>query len=282
MNSKRVLITGCSSGFGYDLVGSYLRSGWSVVATMRDLNQRQKIFEEYRSKFPDRLELAELDVTSDTDRRKIVSLFENRSWTLDCLVNNAGFGLFGALEDITEEQMKSQFEVNFFGVLLLTQQFLPLLRKAKGRIIVISSVVGYVGMPLSGFYTASKFALEGAFESLFYELKAVDVSVTLIQPGRFRTNFSSNMVYGQDSANPLSPYFKQTQLFKSYRSQRQTLKGISSGEVIKRVIQASEISNPPFRVRCGWDAKFAYWIKGLLPLRLWMSLIYWGFRSFKP
>ena len=120
---KTVLITGCSSGIGKELVGAFLRSGWRVIGTMRRAPERQQLFEKETSEFGDQLLLRTLDVTSEKNRKAIVS--ELGSEPLDCLLNNAGFALFGALENTSEEQLRNQFEVNLTAPILLTKALLP-------------------------------------------------------------------------------------------------------------------------------------------------------------
>lgn len=270
---RRVLITGCSSGFGHDLVSHYLRQGWFVVATLRDLANRKNLFIDLQTKFPDQLTVLEMDVTVAADRERLVRYFESQNGGLDCLVNNAGFGLFGALEDLSETEIRAQFETNFFGALFLTRICLPLLRKSKGRVIVVSSVVGYIGLPLGSLYSASKFALEGLFESLRLELKPFEVQVSLVEPGQFRTSFSKKMKYGETSASPFSPYFRMTKAFRKFRERRSSQRGIAPFPVIERIVDLSEASRMPLRVRCGVDAQVGYWMKWLLPSSLFESLM---------
>jgi len=275
---KRVLITGCSSGFGFDLVSEYLREGWYVVATLRNLEARRNLFIDIEAKFSDRLTLLELDVVKGEDREKVLRFFESQSWGLDCLVNNAGYGLFGALEDISETQVREQFEINFFGVLFLTQTFLPVLRKNRGKVIVISSVVGFMGLPFGSLYSSSKYALEGLFESLSYELKLFGVDTCLIQPGQFRTSFSQKLKYGEHSLDPFSPYFRLTTAFKNYRDERKLTTGIPPQQVVDQVVHISGLKKMPLRIRAGMDSKAGFWFKWLLPegLYLWLMTRIFG------
>ena len=164
-----VLITGCSSGFGRALVPRYLELGWNVIATFRSGASKEPghPFESEQRRFPNSLHTVPLDITSDVDRARAATLISDKfEGKLACLINNAGQGTFGAFEDFSPEQIRSQMEVGFFGALFLTRSLAPALRKAQGRVLVVSSLCGYTGMPLSSLYCASKHALEGLFESL--------------------------------------------------------------------------------------------------------------------
>ena len=228
MNSKTVLITGTSSGFGRLLVPEFLREGWTVIATMRNAEQRADLFKKELSSASDRLFLFSLDVTDEKDRQTAAEFIdEHFEGKLDCLVNNAGYGLFGAAEDLSEEQVRQQLEVNFFGLVFLTQKLLPQIRQAEGRIINVSSVLGFSAMPLATLYCASKFAVEGFSEGLYHELKPHGVQVAIVEPGGFRTSFVEKQNWGEYSFHKSSPYLEQTQSYNRYREQRATGEGVT-------------------------------------------------------
>ncbi len=266
---RQVLITGSSSGFGHDLVGLFLRRGYRVIATLRNASSRRDIFSNELSKYPDKLLIRELDVTRAVDRQALVKEFGE----LDILINNAGFGLYGAFEDMSETQIRDQFEVNFFSVLNLTHDFLPALKKRSGRVIVLSSAAGYIGVPFGSLYGASKFALEGWAESLWYELKTQGIHITLVEPGQFRTSFSQNMKYAEHFSDPFSPYFKMSKAFKQFREDRSQKRGVPSDKVLKTILSVAEMPWPPLRLRCGTDARLGFWLKWLLPERLFLGLL---------
>lgn len=274
MNNKTVLITGTSSGFGRLLVPEFLRDGWTVIATLRHAEQRSELFKTEMSSAPDRLFLFSLDVSDEKDREAaakfIAEHFEDR---LDCLVNNAGYGLFGALEDLSEAQIREQLEVNFFGLVCLTRKLLPQLRRARGRIINLSSVLGYTGMPLASLYCASKFAIEGFSEGLYHELKDHGVQVALVEPGAFRTSFADKQVWGEHSFDNGSPYRKQTEAYSRYREQRASGEGVSPEPVVNAVMRLAASRQMPVRVRCGKDAKGVYALKRLLPESLQTAVL---------
>lgn len=275
---KSVLITGCSSGFGYELVARFLERNWKVYATLRSVEERRGLFAAELSRYPDRLEILELDVTSDLDRQKVSTKLDAEGKGLDCLVNNAGFGLFGAFEDLSEAQIRKQFEVNVFGLFFLTRQLLPLLRKNQGRILNISSVVGYLGVPFTSMYASSKFALEGFTESLAFELEPFGVQVCLIEPGRHRTQFSKNQNLGEKALDPFSPYFKFTKRFKKYREDLSSGPGVPSYHVVDEVARLSEVSRLPMRRPVGRDAWLSYLCKRWLPSRVFYALVAQTFR----
>lgn len=274
MNNKVALITGASSGFGRLLVTAFLRNGWIVIGSMRNAAQRADLFADELHSASDRLHLLSLDVANEGERTAaaefIASKFGGR---LDCLINNAGYGVFGALEDVSEEQLRALMEVNFFGLVLLSRQLLPCLRAAHGRVINISSVLGYMGMPLSSLYCASKYAVEGISEALRYELQPHGVQVALVEPGAFRTSFGSNQQWAENSADESSPYFTQSQAFRRFRERRATGPGNPPDPVIAAILRLAATTNMPLRVRCGRDAGFAWALKRLLPEQLFTGLM---------
>jgi NAD(P)-dependent dehydrogenase (short-subunit alcohol dehydrogenase family) len=266
VNHRTVLITGASSGFGRLLVPAFLDAGWAVIATLRGTARRAELFDAERRAAPDRFTLLELDVTSGRDRAAAAEEIE-RSFggRLDCLVNNAGSGLFGALEDLSEAQLRAQMEVNFFGLAFTTRALLPHLRAARGRVINISSVLGFTAMPLTGAYTASKFAVDGLSEALYFELQPHGVQVAVVQPGAFRTDFAQNQQYGERVFDPASPYYAVSQTFARFRERRAATASAPPDEVVKTVLDLATRRRMPLRVRCGRDARSVYALKRLLP-----------------
>lgn len=279
MNNQTVLITGCSSGFGRLLVPEFLRQGWAVIASLRQAKARREIFKDELVDHAERMFLLSLDVTNEADRQAafehIEKHFEGR---LDCLINNAGYGLFGAVEDLSEEQIRAQMEVNFFGLVALTRKLLPQIRRARGRIINFSSVLGYTAMPLTAMYCASKFAVEGFSESLYHELRPHGVQVALVEPGAFRTGFSENMVWGEHGFDEHSIYRVQTEGYRHYRQQRTSGAGTSPAPVINAVLRLASMERMPLRVRCGKDAKGVYAAKRVLPEALQTAIFSWVYK----
>jgi NAD(P)-dependent dehydrogenase (short-subunit alcohol dehydrogenase family) len=178
------------------MVDEFLARGWHVLASMRRVEERREGFAPLLGRYPDRLQLLELDV-ADADQRAAAIEAARRHGRLDCLVPNAGYGAFGALEDLSEEQLRHVFEVNFFGAALLIRAALPLVREAQGSVVVMSSAFGFNCFPLTSAYCATKFALEGLAESLYYELHPHGVRVGLIEPGANVTGFGERVIWGE-------------------------------------------------------------------------------------
>lgn len=265
MAKKVALITGSSSGFGFELVGEFLRNDWCVIATLRNAKERQHLFDAYQAYHP-HLTVTELDVTNQSDLHQVSTLVETQfSRRLDCLVNNAGVGVFGAFEDISEEQSRHIFEVNLHGVMAVTRALLPYLRQAQGCVINISSVLGYMAMPLTSIYCSSKYAVEGFTEALHYELSGVGVRVCLIEPGRFHTKFGDNSTWGKNSFCIDSMYRLQTENYKAVRDGFIKGKLVSPRPVARAVVKLAHMKNPPLRTICGKDAKLGWYLKRLLP-----------------
>lgn len=209
---RKVLITGATSGFGKLLVDAFLQNGDYVIATGRNIHSRKEIFEDERLKYKDHFQEIDLDVTNPDQVILAADSVFKKFGSLDILINNAGYGLFGALEDLEKEEIRYQMEVNFFGTVDVTRAFLPMLRKSRGKIFNFSSVFGFMGFPLTSLYCASKYAIEGLTESLRAELAPHGVQVCLIEPGGYRTNFGKNLSWSQK--NPDSIYRLQ---MKNYR-----------------------------------------------------------------
>jgi NAD(P)-dependent dehydrogenase (short-subunit alcohol dehydrogenase family) len=270
---KTVLITGCSSGLGLGMVEEFLNRGWRVFCTMRNSEQRRYILAEFLEKYPE-LTLLELEVTNKIQRDAVVQTIEQNG-KLDCLVNNAGFGLLGALEDLSEEQIRQQMEVNFCAPVFLTRALLPLLRHTQGNVIFISSVCGYIGFPLMSAYCASKYSLEGFAESLYHELEPQKVDVTLIELGLTKSNFRKNVIWGigQNQAY--------RQMTKNYHLWQDKLTPKSKNNVplvARKVADIADKRVHQFRVRVGEEAIFTHFVKRILPELIWLKALKMLFR----
>jgi NAD(P)-dependent dehydrogenase (short-subunit alcohol dehydrogenase family) len=269
-----VLITGCSSGFGRLMVGEFLDQGWRVLAGLRRAPERSELFAAERARAGDRLRLLDLDVNDAGGRRAAVAaVAEWADGRLDCLVNNAGQGIFGALEDASEAEIRAQLEVNFTGLALLTRDLLPALRAARGRLICVSSVLGYAGLPLSSLYCASKHAVEGLGEALAYELEPHGVQVCLVEPGSFRTEFSGNAAWVARTARERTPYSAMTRAYRAQRARLAASLGADPRGVTRAVTRLAGRARLPLRYRCGRDARAAFWLKRLLPARLFHAIV---------
>ena len=187
---KVILITGCSSGIGLAAAVHLAGHGEKVYATMRNLNGKGKLMEEASRQKAD-VRLMRLDVTDEASVNEAVGEIIEKEGRIDVLVNNAGYGLMGPAETVEMEQAKAEFEVNFFGLLRVTQAVLPHMRKQKsGLIINISSIAGLRAMPTSDLYNASKFAVEGLTEAMAPVMKMLGIRMSLIEPGPVATDFN--------------------------------------------------------------------------------------------
>jgi NAD(P)-dependent dehydrogenase (short-subunit alcohol dehydrogenase family) len=164
-------------------------------------------------------------------------------------------------------------QVNLLGTALLTQQLLPALTLARGRIINISSVLGEVGIPMNALYCASKFALEGLSEALRHELDPHGIQVALVEPGGFRTRFGANTVWGERELAAGSRDASQVAAYQRLRAKTLAREGKDPDAVVRAVVRLTEIERVPFRTRVGVDARSARWLKRLLPERVFMSML---------
>ena len=190
---KVALVTGSSSGIGFETSLALAREGYFTYATMRDLKKEaiiKKIAEE--ENLP--LKIIELDIDNEDSVENAVKTIIDEKQRIDVLVNNAGWGIWGTAEDVSIEEFRAQFETNFFSVVRMIQKVAPIMRKQEtGDIVNISSVAGRIGFPVSTAYISSKFAIEGLSESLRYELGPFGIDVIIIEPGVIKTNFFDSM-----------------------------------------------------------------------------------------
>jgi NAD(P)-dependent dehydrogenase (short-subunit alcohol dehydrogenase family) len=210
---SNVLITGTSSGFGNLAALEFARKGDNVFASMRNTAKGGDL-ESTAAEEGLSLKVLQLDVLSDASISSAVKQVLNQAGSIDVLVNNAGFEIRGAIEEISDEEARAQFETNVFGLLRVTRAVLPHMRqRGSGRIINVSSVAGIVGVPFGGIYSASKHAVEAISETMYWELSPFGVRVALIEPGAYPTEFSANIQVA--SAHESGPYKKTAEEFRS-------------------------------------------------------------------
>ncbi|NOJ28821.1 MAG: short-chain dehydrogenase/reductase [Nitrososphaeraceae archaeon] len=189
------VVTGSSTGIGFETSLLLARNGFYTYATMRDTT-KSKNFEKIVVNENLPLEVLYLDVDKSDSVKKAINKILEKNGKIDVLINNAGYGLFGALEDMSIEGIKEQFETNLFGTIRTIKEVLPIMRNQKKGIIVnISSMSGIVGIPATSIYVSTKYALEGLSESMSYELEQYGIKVILIEPGVIKTNFVSNIKF---------------------------------------------------------------------------------------
>jgi len=196
---KVAIVTGSSSGIGFETALALAKEGYFTYATMRDTTKSDKI-KEIAQKENLKINILELDVDDENSVKAAIAQILDQKQRIDVLVNNAGWGLWGCVEDVSVDEFKEQFETNFFSIIRLIQEVAPTMRKqGSGTIINVSSVVGRIGFPASPAYISSKFALEGLSESLRFEFAPFGIDVIIIEPGVIKTNFMKNMKMAKKS-----------------------------------------------------------------------------------
>src|SRR5215469_1598166 len=253
-NQRVAVVTGSSSGNGYETSLTLARNGFVTYATMRNLIKGEKLKSVAdKEKLP--LKTVQLDVTEDISLKNAIQSITAEASRIDVLVNNAGYGLFGAFEDLAMEEIKAQYETNLFGVIRVTQAVLPIMRKQKsGMIVNISSIAGRIGFPGSSAYVGTKFAIEGLSESMAYELEPFGIKVILVEAGAIKTNFFSGMISAKKSQDPNSPYSQVMQ--NVTRGFEHILESGSSADVVAKVVlKAVTSENPGLRHLAGNDAE---------------------------
>ena len=196
---KVAVVTGTSSGIGFETALALARDGYYTYATMRDTTKSDKI-NEIAKKENLKIHVLELDVDDENSAKTAIKQILDQKQRIDVLVNNAGWALWGCVEDVSVDEFKTQFETNLFSIIRLIQEVGPTMRnQGSGTIVNISSVVGRIGFPASPAYISSKFALEGLSESLRFELAPFGVNVVIIEPGVIKTNFMKNMQLAKKS-----------------------------------------------------------------------------------
>ena len=274
MISRTVLITGCSSGFGM-LIAATLCKDYKVYATMRDVKKAGPL-KELAGDLAHRLTILPLDVNKPETIDAVVQTISQKDGRLHTLINNAGYGLGGFFEDLTDEEIRAQFETNFFGLQAVTRAALPLIRKSEGdrKVINISSIAGLTGTPCLSAYNASKWAVEGFSEALYYELKLFGIETVLVEPGRFKTKiFTDNIRLAKKMTDPRSPYhLYSTKLLKYLDKAVDTMQSNPEdlAALVKKIL---ETPRPKFRYLIGWDARIRLVLKRLLPFSLYSWLI---------
>ncbi len=248
------VVTGSSTGNGFETSLLLAKNKFYTYATMRNLDKSTRT-KEIAKKDSLPLEVLQLDVTDDKSVADAIDMISNRHRRIDVLVNNAGYDMHGAVEDLSIDEIKTQFETNFFGAVRLTKAVLPLMRKQRSGIIVnVSSIGGRIGVPLNSAYTSSKFALEGFSESMKYELEGFGIRVILIEPGAVKTNFLENIKWAQEAVKLDSPYAELSK--KVSEGVRESFKQASSSplQVAEAILNAIKSENPNTRYLVGDDA----------------------------
>jgi NAD(P)-dependent dehydrogenase (short-subunit alcohol dehydrogenase family) len=258
-NHKVAVVTGSSSGIGYETSLILARNGFLTYATMRNLNKSESIkLIATKENLP--IHVKQLDVTDDMSVKNAVQAISSETGRIDILVNNAGYGLNGAFEDLALDEIKTQYETNVFGLIRTTQAVLPIMRRQRsGTIVNISSGAGRFGFPSGSAYVSTKFAVEGLSESMSYELEPFGIKVVIVEPGVIRTNFGNGLVVAKKSQDPNSPYLQIVQ--KMATGFEEMMKNASSPDLVAKVVlNAVRNENPNLRYLAGNDVEA--WLKG--------------------
>ena len=250
------VVTGSSSGIGLATCLALARSGYLTYATMRNLAKRGSI-QPIAEKQDLPIKAVQLDVIDENSVKNAIQSILSEAGRIDVLVNNAGYGLTGAFEDIEIDEIKALYETNLFGVIRVTQAVLPTMRKQRsGRIINISSGAGRIGYPGGSAYVSSKFALEGLSESMAYEIEQFGIRTVLVEPGFVKTNFGEKMVIAKKSQDPNSPYSQMMMQMKSSSYRRRMVENASDADLVASVIiEAVTAKEPNLRYLAGKDVQ---------------------------
>jgi len=265
MPDKIAVITGSSSGFGLLTSIELAKAGFRVVATMRDPGRRERLDQATAAaSVADRIDVRALDVTQFDGLAGFVDAVVRDYGRLDVLVNNAGFAVAGFAEDIQLEELRLQFETNFFGAVAMTKAVLPTMRQQRsGHIIQVSSIMGLHGSVTVSSYSASKHALEGWSESLRMEVNGLGIKVVLVEPGAFQTDiWTRGAVMGKQATNNSSPNFQRG---LRVRERIGTIPKADPIVVAKKIVEIAQNPNPKLRYVVGRDAKIQLAMKRVLP-----------------
>lgn len=249
---KVAIVTGSSSGIGRETSLLLARNGFETYATMRNLSKRSAI-EPVAAKEGLPIHVVELDVTSDKSVHNAIQQIVSNGGRIDVLVNNAGYALSGALEDLSMEEIKAQYETNVFGLIRVTNSVLPTMRRhGSGIIVNLSSGAGVIGYPGSSAYVSTKFAVEGLTESMAYEMEPFGLRTIIIEPGLIRTNFANAMKIAKKAHELNSPY---SQMMKNMSKMAERLsENASPPELVAKVIfGAIATETPRLRYPAGKD-----------------------------
>ena len=268
---KTVLITGASSGIGRHSAIHLAERGYKVIIVARNMNRLEETIRNAPS-IASNMHPYKVDVSDSESLTNTANLILKEWGHIDVLVNNAGYGLKGPLEFLEMWEIQKQFQTNVFGLMEFTKLFIPQMRRrGTGTIINISSVLGRMPLPFNGAYSASKFALEGLSENLRLELAPFGISVSIIAPGYFDTQFVANQTEGirsQEPENAYKPY--QDKYLNRKNTFGRPAKADKVAETIRKVIESK---SPKLRYLVGVDAHYAMFLKTIIPDRLFNYIL---------
>jgi NAD(P)-dependent dehydrogenase (short-subunit alcohol dehydrogenase family) len=254
---KTILITGASRGFGKIWAKAFLKRGDNVIATARNIESLKDLTNEYgKSILP-----LQLDVTNRAQCFEVVKKAYQHFGRLDVVINNAGYGVFGAVEEANEQEIRNQFETNVFGTVWISQAAIPVMRnQGSGHIVQVSSVLGIMTVPLLGIYNASKWAVEGITESMAQEIKNFGINTTLIEPIAYNTDFSGDSGVNSKTINAYDG------LRTAVYQQREHMPFGNPEATTSAILKIVDSENPPLRIFFGNTA--LPWVKQVYADRL--------------
>ena len=273
MSEKVVLITGASSGFGLLTSLELARAKFKVIATMRDLARRGPLDQAaVAQNLAVHIDIRQLDVTHFDSIARFMEGVVRDYGRIDVLINNAGFAVAGFAEDVTLDELRLQFETNFFGAVAMTKAVLPIMRRQRGgHIIQISSIAGVHGSYSVSSYSASKHALEGWSESLRMEVDPLGIKIVLIEPGSFQTDiWTRGVVMGKEAIQDTSPNFQRS---LRMRKRVEAIPKADPAEVARVIARIAQDPNPKLRYLVGRDARTQLIMKRLLPWKWYEKVI---------
>ena len=274
-DQKVAVITGSSSGIGLLTTIEFAGDGYFVVATMRDLSRSSRLEEAaQQAGVRDRLDFRRLDVTEFGQAALILENIARDYGRIDVLVNNAGFSMSGFAEDMSLDELRHQFDTNFFGAVAMSKTVLPIMRQQKsGHIIQVASIAGRAGNPLLSAYSGSKFALEGWSEALRIETHSLGIRVAIVEPGSFDTDiWTRNVVVAEGARDPNSPNRERSQrvvqVIKKGAKRRRDAR-----DVARLILRIANDPNPRLRYMIGKDARLQLWARRLLPWKTYERMV---------
>lgn len=274
--TPRILLTGATSGIGLALARKLWNSSYKVAITVREKSRHKISSEPFKEN--DRFTIVDIDINSSTDRERIITHLSKKWDGIDVLINNAAISYRSTIEHATHENDLHQLQTNFLSPLELIRLVLPHMRHQQwGRIINLSSVGGMMAMPTMGLYSASKFALEGASEALWYELKPWNVSVTLVQPGFINSESFRNVAWSKkakisiEGDDEYTPYYKH---MSQFIEKLMTSAFATPDSIAKKIINLIERDRVPLRMPATIDAHFFSFIRRFMPRYFYHALLY--------
>ena len=250
---KVAIVTGSSSGIGYETSILLAKNGFHTYAAVRNLDKSKSLID-IAKKDDLLIDVVELDVSNDKSVKDAINRVLSENKRIDVVVNNAGYALVGSFEDLSMDEIKSQFETNFFGAIRVIQAVLPTMRNQRnGRIVNVSSMGGRIAIPLDSAYHGTKFALEGLSESLQYEVEQFGIKIIIIEPGAIKSNFFNNLKMASKAQRPDSPYIQMMQKLNAGFS-FMLENAPHPVEVAKVILAAASSEDPQLRYTVGDDA----------------------------